>query len=139
MSAADRLTATRLLLVLLIWPLALGGQGRLLGLALIVAALTDALDGYLARRLGVVSASGARLDAIADTALLVSAAAWLELLHPRLIPDNIVVLSVTCTLYAASVGAGWVAFRRLVDPRRLSAKIAGSTTSRWNSLMATIA
>jgi phosphatidylglycerophosphate synthase len=125
MSAADWLSAARFLLVALMWPAALGGQGRMLGLGLIVAAVTDVLDGYLARRLSVVSRRGARLDAIADTFLLVSAAVWLEMLHPRLGPDNGVLLAIACVLYVASLAAGWVAFRRFVDPHQLSAKIAG--------------
>jgi phosphatidylglycerophosphate synthase len=126
MSAADWLSTARLLLVAAMWPVALAGQGRLLGLGLIVAALTDALDGHLARRLHGASRHGARLDAIADTVLLVSTAAWLQVLHPQLLPDNFGAIAITSALYVASVGASWIAFRRLVDPRRLSAKIAGA-------------
>lgn len=95
MSPANWLTALRLLLVALLWPLALVGQGRLLGLGLLAAGLTDVLDGYLARRLGTVSRFGARLDAVADLALLVSAAAWLWMLHPSLVADSWLVLEVS--------------------------------------------
>src|SRR5438874_13316847 len=88
MAAADYLSFLRLLLVPLIWLVALQGQSRLVGVGLIAAGVTDALDGYLARRLGQVSTRGARLDAIADIVLLVSAAAWLQLLHPDIARDN---------------------------------------------------
>src|SRR2546422_5319511 len=88
MSAVDCLTFSRLLLVPFIWLLALQGQGRLVGFGLIGAGLTDVLDGYLARRLGQVSTRGARLDAIADVVLLVSAAAWLQLLRPEIARGN---------------------------------------------------
>ena len=125
MPAADHLTFLRLLLVPLIWLVALQGQGRLVGLGLIVAGVTDALDGYLARRLGQASTRGARLDAIADIVLLVSAAAWLQLLHPQIARDNGPLLVVAAGLYACGVATGLVAFGRAVDPRQLPSKIAG--------------
>jgi phosphatidylglycerophosphate synthase len=125
MSAADWLSVSRLLLVVMLWPAAVAGEDRLVGVGLVVAAVTDIFDGYLARRLGVVSVHGARLDAIADIALMVSAGAWLQLLHPRLFADNLALLVAAGCLYTASVAAGWLAFRRLVDPRQLSAKVAG--------------
>lgn len=125
MSAADCLTFSRLLLVPFIWLLALQGQGRLVGFGLIVAGATDVLDGYLARRLGQVSTRGARLDAIADVVLLVSAAAWLQLLHPQIARDNGALLAIAALVYLAGVTAGLITFRRAVDPRQLSSKIAG--------------
>ena len=62
---------------------AAGYAGAALGLFLL-AALSDAVDGLLARRLGVVSALGAGLDHAADKALtlatgLALAATWLPL------------------------------------------------------------
>src|SRR5436190_20064732 len=125
MPAADYLSFLRLLLVPLIWLVALQGQSRLVGVGLIAAGVTDALDGYLARRLGQVSTRGARLDAIADIVLLVSAAAWLQLLRPDIARDDGPLLLVAAGLYACGVAADLVAFRRAVDPRQLSSKIAG--------------
>jgi cardiolipin synthase (CMP-forming) len=48
--------------------------------AILVAAITDGLDGYLARRLGVSSRTGEMLDPIADKVLLSAAfiALWLD-------------------------------------------------------------
>ena len=125
MPAADYLSFLRLLLVPLIWLVALQGQSRLVGVGLIAAGVTDALDGYLARRLGQVSTRGARLDAIADIVLLVSAAAWLQLLHPDIARDNGALLATTAALYACGVAAALIAFRRVVDPSQLTSKIAG--------------
>ncbi|HEY0832172.1 MAG TPA: CDP-alcohol phosphatidyltransferase family protein [Candidatus Dormibacteraeota bacterium] len=125
MSAADWISAARLLLVPLLWPLALTGHGRMVGIGLLLAGVTDFLDGRLARRTGGGSRRGARLDALADTVLLISAAAWLQILHPEILRENGALLAVTATVYAASLAAGIVAFRRLVDPRQISAKVAG--------------
>lgn len=119
MSAADWLTSARLLLVVLLWPVAVAGAGVLVGLGLIAAGLTDALDGYVARRSGRQSTRGARLDAVADIAVMLSAAAWLELLHPQIAAESWPILTVTAVLYAASLGAGGV------DPRQASGKVAG--------------
>lgn len=54
------------------------GQARACFWVLIVAFATDLLDGFLARRLGQVTALGARLDSAADLPLFVAAAlgAW---------------------------------------------------------------
>ena len=125
MSAADWTTGARLVLIAVMWPLALAGEGLVLGIGLIAAALTDALDGFLARRSGSASGRGARLDALADTALMLSVAAWLAMLHPEVVRGLGVPLLAAAGLYAASVAASWTAFRRLVDPRQLSAKATG--------------
>ncbi len=125
MSAADWLTLTRVLLVVVLWPVAVAGAGVLVGLGLIAAGLTDALDGYVARRTGRQSVRGARLDAVADIALMFSAAVWLELLHPLIAVESGRLLVVTAVLYVASSIASVIAFRRMVDPRQVAAKVAG--------------
>src|SRR5690349_17376113 len=125
MPVADWVTVSRLGLVALLWPLAAGGQGRLVGIGLVAAAVSDAVDGYLARRMRVVSVRGARLDAIADSALMLSAAVWLGILHPTLAADNAPWLASAGALYVASTAASFVAFGRLVDPRQPTAKLAG--------------
>jgi len=109
----------------MLWPLALSGHGRLVGVGLLVAGVTDFLDGQVARRSGHESRHGARLDAIADSVLLISAAAWLQILHPEILQDAGALLAATAAIYGASVAAGTVAFRRLVDPKQISGKVAG--------------
>jgi len=103
---ADVLTGLRLLLIPVIWLAALMGQGRLVGVGLLVAGATDFLDGHLARRLGQESAAGARLDALADNLLLVSAMAWMALLHPEILRENTVLVAVTVGLYIGSLPVG---------------------------------
>ena len=125
MTVPDWISATRLGLVVLLWPAAIAGQGRLVGIGLVLAAVSDVVDGYLARRMGCVSTRGARLDAVADSALMLSAGAWLAILHPTLLGDNAPVLAAGA-LYAASTAASYLAFGRLVDPRQMSAKVAGA-------------
>ena len=76
-----------------------------------LAGITDALDGFLARRLGVISRFGAALDPIADKALIFTA--FLSLAQSGLIPwylalvvisrDIVIVLGAIC--YHFLIGA----------------------------------
>jgi len=99
----------------------LAGHGRLAGIGLLAASVTDYLDGYVARRIGRTTTRGARLDAIADFLLLVSAAAWLVILFPAVLTDNGALLAATAVLYAVGI----VVAGHLADPRQFSSKVAG--------------
>jgi cardiolipin synthase (CMP-forming) len=123
---ADAITWVRLLSLPFIWWLALDGQGRLVAFGLILAGLTDFLDGFVARRLGQESTQGARLDAIADVMLLVSAAIWLGLLHPDVVGENAGLLAVTAAVYFTSLSIGLLRFRRIGNLHLYSAKAAGA-------------
>lgn len=85
MSVPDAITLSRLLLIAPFGWLLFAGFPRWSALGVFaLAALTDGLDGYFARRLGQVSAAGARLDQTVDrvftglVVLLLLAHAWLR-------------------------------------------------------------
>ena len=122
---ADAITSLRLLSLPFIWWLALEGQGRLVAVGLVLAGLTDFLDGLVARRLGQESPGGARLDAIADILLLVSATMWLGLLHPEILGENLGLVGITAAVYFTSLAAGLLRFRRIGNLHLYSAKAAG--------------
>ena len=122
---ADVLSGMRLLLIPVMWVAALLGWGRLVGLGLLVAGATDFFDGYIARRLDQESASGARLDSLADNLLLISAMAWIELLHPEILSENTVLVVVTFGLYLASLSVGLIKFHQLGNMHLYSSKVAG--------------
>lgn len=119
------LSGLRLLLIPALWLAALAGNGRLVGFGLLAAGATDFLDGYLARRLGQESRSGARLDSLADNLLLVSAMVWIELLHPEILRDNTVLVGIAFSLYLASLSAGLIKFHQLGNLHLYSSKVAG--------------
>jgi cardiolipin synthase len=121
---ADSLSVARIVLVAPLSVLALTGHGRLVGLGLLFAGLTDVLDGRLARGYGGPTRRGALLDAVADTLLLVCAAAWIAILHPAVLRDG-VPLFVTGAAYVAGIAVSLVTSRRIVDPHRVAPKIAG--------------
>jgi phosphatidylglycerophosphate synthase len=121
----DILTAIRLVLVPLLWVAALAGRGALVGWGLLVAGLTDAADGFAARRLGSGgTAFGARFDSLADNLLLPSCAAWLWLLRPELLRAHAVLVLAWVAMFVVSIGAGWIRFRRFGNLHLYSAKVA---------------
>jgi phosphatidylglycerophosphate synthase len=122
---ANLMSGMRLLLIPAVWIAALLGNGRLVGLGLLVAGATDFLDGYLARRLGQESPAGARLDSLADNLLLISAMAWIELLHPEIFSQNTVLVVAAFAIYFASLSARLIKFHQLGNLHLYSSKVAG--------------
>jgi phosphatidylglycerophosphate synthase len=122
---ADALTGLRLLLIPGLWWAAVVGDGRIVGIGLLIAGATDFLDGYVARRLKQESAKGARLDALADNVLLISTAVWIELLHPEILRNNVALIAGTASLYFGSLALGLIKFRRLSNLHLYSSKAAG--------------
>jgi cardiolipin synthase (CMP-forming) len=122
---ADALSGMRLLLIPILWIAAAIGNGRVVGVGLLVAGATDFLDGYLARRLQQESAAGARLDSLADNLLLGSAMAWIELLHPEILRENTILVGATFGVYLASLSVGLIKFHQLGNLHLYSSKVAG--------------
>ncbi len=72
MSIPNLITLARILLVpVMVWAIA-SGQMRIAFLLFLAAGLSDAVDGFLAKRFGMASELGAYLDPLADKALIVS-------------------------------------------------------------------
>jgi phosphatidylglycerophosphate synthase len=97
----------------------------LVGVGLVVAGLTDFLDGFLARRFGQESPEGARLDSMADIMLLVSAVICIERLHPEIADENPALVAVALSIYFVSLAVGLIKFRRLGNLHLYSARVAG--------------
>src|SRR4051794_21404959 len=65
-------TIARILLVpVMVWAIA-GGEMKIAVILFIAAGLSDAIDGFLAKRFGMTSELGAYLDPLADKVLIVS-------------------------------------------------------------------
>jgi len=105
--------------------LALGWLGAQAGfLALLTASLaSDAVDGWLARRLGVTSVLGARLDSRADLAtygVLPIAVFWLR---PDAVANEGVWIGLGLAAFAAPIAVGWIRFGRLTSYHTIAAKV----------------
>jgi phosphatidylglycerophosphate synthase len=125
------------------------GEGWVVGAGLIAAGITDFLDGLVARRFGQVSLSGARLDLTADTLILLSAVAWIGVVHPEVIGENRSLIAAALLFYLCTVGIGIARFRTLPNLRLYSSKVAGGLlyafavitflTGRYDRLLLTLA
>ncbi len=122
---ADAITCLRILLLPVVWAYALLGDGRAVAAGLVAAGLTDYLDGFVARRLGQGSPAGARLDVTADTLVLLSAVAWIGMLHPEVAGENTALIAVALLAYTVAVGIGIVNFRKLPNLHLYSSRLAG--------------
>jgi cardiolipin synthase (CMP-forming) len=72
LSIPNLITLARILLVpVVVWAIA-SGQMRLAFLLFLAAAISDAVDGFLAKRFGMTTELGAYLDPAADKVLIVS-------------------------------------------------------------------
>ena len=117
------LSASRILLVLVLWFFAVRDMPAVVAVGLVVAALTDSLDGIIARRLGQVSEFGSKLDSFADNLLKPSVVAWLFILEPEIFSDHPIELLAAVGLYAASVTVGLIKFRRFGNLHLYSEKV----------------
>jgi cardiolipin synthase (CMP-forming) len=72
MSIPNLITLARILLVpILVWAI-ISGEMRLAFLLFLAAGISDAVDGFLAKRFGMATELGAYLDPLADKVLIVS-------------------------------------------------------------------
>jgi cardiolipin synthase len=113
----------RLILIPVLWVFALRGMSTVVGVGILFAALSDTLDGVLARRLGQVSKFGSKLDSLADNLLKPSVIAWLLILEPDLISDHPYMLLAAIVVYTATIVVGLVKFRRFGNLHLYSGKI----------------
>jgi cardiolipin synthase len=125
-SIPNMLSTMRLLLIPVIWAAALLDRPFYVGAGLAAAGVTDVLDGYFARRLGLVSAYGSRLDSIADTLVVVSVVGWVLLLRPEIFPRHRLLVSLWVVAEAASILVGWIKFRRIANLHLYLTKAAGA-------------
>ena len=125
-SLPDRLSQARLLAVPLLWLLALAGEPVLLGIGVAVAAATDVADGIIARRTGVTTERGSRLDSLADHSLTLSALIWIVWLRGDFVRDHAALLLLWMVVGSAALLVGWLRFHRFGALHLYSAKMAGT-------------
>lgn len=109
------LSGFRLLLAVVLWIPAMLDLPLVVGAGLIMAGLTDVLDGFLARRWGAATEYGSRLDSAADMVLVVCAAFWVILVEPSVFFDNKLLVLSWMLMGTASLVVGLVKFRRIPD------------------------
>jgi phosphatidylglycerophosphate synthase len=97
------------------------------GVGLIIAGLTDFLDGFLSRRFGQVTEFGAKLDSFADNLLLISTVFWILMLKPEIFVNHSIPIIIWMTIGGLSLLVGWVKFKRFGNLHLYSSKAAAVT------------
>jgi len=123
-SVPNLLTGLRLLLIPVLWGFAVAGQSLVVGAGMAVAWLTDALDGFLARRWDAQSAWGSRFDSVADLLMFLSGLGWIVMLRPEFVRQHAWLLGAWVAIGTLAYVVGWIRFRRVADVHLYSAKAA---------------
>lgn len=93
-------TAFRFFSIPVLWFLAIYQEKTIFTILFIIAASTDMVDGFLARKLKAQSKIGAKFDTVADDLMTFSAVFWIYFLMPEIITENIFPLIILLILFA---------------------------------------
>ena len=97
--------------------------GAFIGL-LLISLLTDAVDGYLARKFNVSSTLGTKLDSWGDMAIYFTIPVCAWWLYPELIKQEALFVSIAIVAYVAPLLAGILKFKRIPSYHTYMANIA---------------
>jgi phosphatidylglycerophosphate synthase len=124
LNIANLVTACRIALAPILLLLAWNGMEHLFLVCLVVALVSDIVDGQLARRLNLASELGARLDSWADLLTYCSVPLATYWLRPDLVSTLRVPFVAAVVSYAIPVIIGFLRFRSLTSYHTLMARIS---------------
>jgi CDP-diacylglycerol--glycerol-3-phosphate 3-phosphatidyltransferase len=136
---ANVLTVVRILmipLVVILFYAPFAWSNPSAAIVFILAALTDSLDGYLARKLGQTSALGAFLDPVADKLMVVTALVLLVSYDPPMLELVVYDPHVLITLTAAVIVGREItisALREWMAEMGARGKVAVSSIGKWKT------
>jgi len=129
MNLPNLLSLLRIVLAPLMLYLAWNGEREAFLVVLILAWVSDALDGWLARRLNQITALGASLDSWGDMALYFSLALGAWWLWPERLQSEAIAVSVILASYFVPVVVGLLKFHRLTSYHTWAVKAAAVATA----------
>ena len=123
-SIPNILSASRLAIAPVLLYLAWAGHKDLFIVLLVISLLSDALDGFLARKLNAVTETGAKLDSIGDLATyaVLPVCAWW--LWPEIIQREAPYVVIAVVAYFLPLIAGVVKFHQIPSYHTYAAKAA---------------
>lgn len=122
------ISCIRILMAPVLLFLAIYQQAMMFIAVLLFTELTDVLDGYLARRMNLVSDLGAQLDSWGDFFVYSTMAVSAWLIWPDIIlREQLYVIIIVCS-FTVPVLIGLVKFKKLTSYHTLSVKIAVAIT-----------
>jgi len=120
---ANAVTLSRGLLIAPIFGLLWWGQATAALGVYVLAALTDLIDGWLARRFKQSSEFGAQLDAVVDNVFSLAILGFLAMAYPDLIARQWLAAAVLFGAPVLYLGLSWLMTRRLMMFHVWSAKV----------------
>ena len=99
-------------------------QHGLFGWMLLISFLTDAADGYLARKFNVISKFGSTLDSIGDDLTIAVAIIGIIVFKPGFITDEIVLIVILLFLYLLQIVLALIRYGKISGFHTYAAKIA---------------
>jgi len=121
---ANYFTLLRLVCIPILWVLALLKSNQAFAIVLLIAGLTDALDGYFARKLKQASEFGAWFDSFADNLLSACIIFWFWLLLPEFFIAHLLVIVVVFAIFLLDLGIGFIKYKKMVNYHFYSAKLS---------------
>lgn len=106
------LTGTRILLMPAVLAAAMVGSRGWFVVLLAIALATDALDGFLARRLNAFSDFGRKLDSVADYLIMIAGLGGIALLWPEMVWRELPWIAVGLAAFLAVIFYGFVRLGR---------------------------
>ncbi len=122
------ISSVRIFMALVLLYLAIKQHPDLFIGVMIFTELTDILDGYLARRLNVVSELGAQLDSWGDFVVYITLAVSAWLLWPDIVLQQIAPISLIIASFIIPVVVGFIKFRKMTSYHTIAVKISVSIT-----------
>ncbi|MEK7486902.1 MAG: CDP-alcohol phosphatidyltransferase family protein [Planctomycetota bacterium] len=123
-SVPNHLSEIRLISVPILWCLALWKQSFYLGWGILLATLTDVLDGYIARKYHLETKWGSKLDSVADAVLDLSIFCWFILFYPEIFLNHPILCGIALLLSVSSLLYEWIRFKRFANLHLYSIKVA---------------
>ncbi|MDB5421877.1 MAG: CDP-alcohol phosphatidyltransferase, partial [Brevundimonas sp.] len=120
---ANLVTLSRAVLILPVLGILVAGHRGLALAVYVVAACTDLVDGWLARRSGRASAFGAQLDAAVDNVFSIAILIFLAIAFPGLISRHPIAFWALAVAPLAYLAISWLLKRRLLMFHFWSAKV----------------
>jgi CDP-diacylglycerol--glycerol-3-phosphate 3-phosphatidyltransferase len=91
----------------------------------LLAGITDVADGYIARKYGWISRTGALLDSLADSVFYLVILLIIGIHFPSVITDNLLWISLIFIIKLASVITSLIRFKKIVFVHTLANKSFG--------------
>ena len=121
----NALSLTRVLAAPALIALALTQREHAFAILLIVALVTDVLDGWIARRYRLQSPLGATLDSIGDMTTMIAAAVGLVMFHPDVWRQHFTAICLVLGGWAVECAFALLRYGRLSSFHTYASKVAG--------------